>query len=202
MNATIATYLLSKIVAESPAFLDKYAGLVRPITYMPKGGTKPVTLPVGCDVVDPLACDDKSTRDLLPSDKYRSILFFEGDQFVRRVRDRVLGVRYTSRLRLICWINCNKMGGGCNCGDAAAMQLTQIIERNGADLSPYTHIRTTMVGGGPARGKDIFGKYTLNEPETQYLHYPFDFFALDIETNFRLMRGCAEPTEAQTLACP
>lgn len=201
MNATIATYLLSRIVDAAPDFLDKYAGLVRPITYMPKGGTKPVTLPVGQDVVDPLACDDKTIRDLLPSDKYKSILFFEGDTFIRRVRDRVLGVKYTSRLRLVCWLNCNKLGGA-NCGDTAAMELIDTLERRGADLSPFTHIRTTMIGGGPARGREIFGRYTLSEAETQYLHYPFDYFAMDIETTFRLMRGCAEPTEAQTLVCP
>jgi UDP-3-O-acyl-N-acetylglucosamine deacetylase len=44
------------------------------------------------------------------------------------------------------------------------------------------------------RSVDIFSKYTYNEQATQYLMYPYDYFALDLDIDF--MIPCIEtPSE-------
>lgn len=199
MNATIANIILDRIVAEDLPWIDKTAGLARAITFTKQGETR--TWPIACTVDDPLACEDSTLAELLPEDKYASVLFFEGDTFPQRIKDRIQGVHFVSRLRIVVWMNCKRLGGSCSCGDLAAQNLITAIEGRKYATGDFTYIKHTVVGGGPMRGADIFGKYTLNEVRSQYLHYPFDFFALDIETTFRLAPGCEEKLALNDVDC-
>lgn len=199
MNASIANLILSRIEVADFAFLDKYAGLTRAIT---DGRLdKPVTIPVSCTVNDPLACDSSTLADLLPDPKYRSVLFFEGDTVPRKIVKRAIGTSYESRLRLIVWLNCEKLGGACNCGDVPLMQLIDLLNKRIPDSSPFNRIVVSVEGGGPTRGSEVFGKYTLDNKATQFLHYPFDYFALDITVSFMLIPGCSPESIAEDVAC-
>jgi hypothetical protein len=199
MNASVANLILSRIEAADFAFLDKYAGLTRAIT---DGRLdKPVTIPVSCTVNDPLACDSSTLADLLPDPKYRSVLFFEGDTVPRKIVRRAIGTSYESRLRLIVWLNCEKLGGACNCGDVPLMQLIDLLNKRIPDSSPFNRIVVSVEGGGPTRGSEVFGKYTLDNKATQFLHYPFDYFALDITVSFMLIPGCSPESIAEDVAC-
>jgi len=199
MNAWIADILLARIEAADLAFVDKTAGLTRAITDGRNG--KPVTFPVGCNVNDPLACEATALRDLLPDPKYRSVLFFEGESTPTRIRNRVLGTTYETKLRLVVWLNCEKLGGSCNCGDAAQGQLIDLLNRRLNDTTTFRRLRSTVVGGAPTRGAEIFSRYTFDEKATQYLHFPFDFFALDLSVSFYLAPGCSEESVANDVSC-
>ena len=190
MNATIANIILSRIIAEDLPWIDKTAGLTRAITFQKTTETR--TWPMACTVDDPLACDDSELAALLPDEQYASILFFEGSSFPQRIKDRIQGVKFISRLRIVVWMNCSKLGGACNCGDLAAQNLITAIEGRKYATGDFTYIKHSVVGGGPTRGTDIFSRYTFDEKRSQYLHFPFDYFALDIETEFRLAPGCEE----------
>lgn len=181
------------------AFVDKAAGLVRPIPDK-RNKDKVVVLPVACNVTDPLACDDTQIRDLLPDPKYRSVMYFEAHSMPSKVMDRVIGTKYECRLRLVVWVNCEKLGGSCDCGDIAQLQLLDVLNRRIPDASPFRHVVVSAVGGGPV-GKEIFARYTFDEPTTQYLHYPYDAFAIDVIVGFRLFPGCSEAMIADDTAC-
>jgi len=44
----------------------------------------------------------------------------------------------------------------------------------------------------------IFSKYSYDEAVTQYLMYPFDYFALDITTDFLINKSCIIDWENET----
>lgn len=199
MNASIANLILQRIIDADLPWIDKTAGLTRAISFV-KGKDKR-TLPIACDVDDPLACEEGTVADLLPEEKYASVLFFEGESYPFRRTDRILGTTYTSRLRIVVWLNCSKLGGACNCGDAAARDIISVVESKRYSTPTLKQVKHTVVGGGPARGNDIFGRYTFDAARSQYLHFPFDFFALDVETEFRVMPGCADPLQAGDVTC-
>lgn len=199
MNATVANLILARIDAASLAWVDVYAGLSRPVEFT-KNATK-LTLPVACSVNDEQACDIERVSALVPDEKYRSLMFFEGATMPDRSIKRGVGSKYKSRLRLIVWLNCDKLGGGCNCGDQAYQSIVAAVEsRSRYDTGTLRAVRHQVVGG-VTRGKDIFSKYTFDESRSQYLNVPFDFFALDIETDFLLMPGCEVPLDAEDVSC-
>lgn len=200
MNALIAQLLLDRIEAADLPWLDKYAGLTRSTSILE--GKKRITIPVSCNVTS-TDCNPQEITDLIPDDKYRSVLFIEGDALPSRVNDRIPGVRYVAKLRIVVWMNCKRLGGGCDCGSLASMNLLSAIEKNhrnsyATDL--FKGIRH-KVTGGVSRGPDVFSRYTFNDDRSKYLHYPFDAFAIDTETEFGLMPGCEEKLQAENMPC-
>lgn len=199
MNATIANLILARIDAASLAWVDKFAGLSRPVKFKNQGTE--LTLPVACSVTDELACTVDRVNALVPDEKYRSLMFFEGQSMPERISKRGIGNTYKSRLRLVVWINCDLLGGSCNCGDNAYQSIVSAVEsRSRYATSNMTGIRHRVLGG-ITRGSEVFGKYTFDEIKSQYLNVPFDFFALDIETDFNVMPGCETDLAQDDVSC-
>jgi hypothetical protein len=201
MNAHIANLILAKIVEADLPWLDKYAGLTRTTSIL-EGKTR-VVLPISCAVEDPLACGDSTMLELVPDDKYSSVLFIEGDPMPERITDRVLGVSYRSRLRIVVWLNCSKLGGDCNCGSQASINLISAIEQGNRNTYSTEFFRSVRhkVMGGATLGPDVFSRYTFNEDRIKYLHFPFDCFALDIETEVRVLPGCEDQLLRESVEC-
>jgi hypothetical protein len=198
MNTVIANIILDRIQNAGFEWVDKTAGLVRPITFV-KGKTSR-TLPIAANVSDPLNCTDDVIQALLPEEKYKSVLFIEGDQFPELVKSPI-GDSYRSKLRIVVWLNCSKLGGGAGCGDFAAKAITELLQNpRKYDADPLKSIKHKVVGG-LIRGKDIFGKYTLSEEKSMFLHFPFDFFSLDVETEYYAPAGCFDGLTEDQTAC-
>ncbi len=199
MNATIANLIITRLVDAGIPWLDKYAGLVRPIAFLRDKKTH--VWPIACNVVDPQACTDETLKELLPLEKYTSIVFVEGDTYPTRVKNPAMGVLFEANLRLVVWINCSKVGGACGCGDQAAQDVIAAVEKQRTySADPVLNIKHVVMGGA-TRGRDVFGKYTLDESRSQYLHYPFDYFALDIKTEFRVVPGCEDQLDGSDVSC-
>lgn len=202
MNATVASLIIARLEDKGYEWLDVTAGLTRAITFKSKQKAgKAHTWPIACDVNDPTACTDDQLQALMPDESKRSILFIEGDRFPQRIVERGIGARYVSRLRIVGWLNCEKLGGGCSCGDQAAQNVISALRGSRYNSGILLGIRHTVVGGGPSKGPAIFSAYTFDEARSQYLHFPFDFFAIDIETDFSVMPGCEDALAEQDAAC-
>jgi hypothetical protein len=198
MNTVIANIILDRIQNAGFEWVDKTAGLVRPITFV-KGKTSR-TLPIAANVSDPLNCTDDVIQALLPEEKYKSVLFIEGDVYPELVKSPI-GDSYRSKLRIVVWLNCSKLGGGAGCGDFAAKAITELLQNpRKYDADPLKSIKHKVVGG-LTRGKDIFGKYTLSEEKSMFLHFPFDFFSLDVETEYYAPAGCFDGLTEDQIAC-
>ena len=195
MNAHIAAFLKDKIAALS--YVDKIAGLVRPISFERVG--KRWTIPVGIEVTDPLNCGDSTLLDLVPSDRYRLIVYFE-DRGVTTVKENNR-TKLVSRLRLVCWVNTVKLGGDNSAGDRVMQEFAAAIPGAMYNENGYLGIRH-RVEGFPAKGKELFAAYTYDDAVRQYLMWPFDAFAIDIATDYRLDPTCEpDPIGTTDVAC-
>lgn len=195
MNAMIATLLKDRI--SQFTYVDKLAGLVRAVKREQEGGV--ITLPVAADVDDALACDDSTLRDMVPDDRYACMVYFE-DRGTAREQTRTRGISYRSQLRLVCWINTAKFGGDIAAADRIAQHFGGAIKSGPYNDGPFIGLRHD-VEGMPQRGAGIFSAYTYPDSARQYLMWPYDAFAIDISTEFRVKAGCEDQVTPADDAC-
>lgn len=199
MNAGIAELLRDRI--STFAYIDKIAGLVRPITFQrpgPDGKTVNIIIPVGIDVVDPLACDESTQLDLVPDEKYRTIVYFE-DRGVT-IGERQGRATRVSHIRLVCWVNTSKLNGDNTAGDRMAQDFDGAMNGAPYNSDAFLGIRH-RVEGFPAKGPGLFGQYTYPDGVRQYLMWPFDAFAIDIATEYMPNPACIVPVDVNDVAC-
>ncbi len=194
MNQAIADIIKSKISGLD--FIDKIAGLTS-VTYSNiKDGDKTVqkAYPIACCVTAD-DCKEGSYNDLCPDSKYKTVIYFEdGGCKINRVEGNFQ--YWTSTLQLICWINVAKiLGDDCKSGSQCTLSSHLIAEiirelpEFPQHIAPFSHVKI-YVDSQNIRSNSIFSKYTYNEKQTQYLMYPYDYFSLDIKTEFAIcLRG-------------
>lgn len=198
MNAAIAELIKARI--SSIAVVDKIGGLVRPIPRIMEGN-KEQRFPVACNVTDPLSCDEETLKELTPTAGYRSIIYFEDRGAPQERKTRTRGIWFNARLRLVCWMDTRLIGPQCTTGDDVEMEMIAAIEGdkyhyNSGIYQGLRH-RVSPVEKGP----HIFSRYTYDEANRQFLHWPYDYFALDIDTSFRTIVECVEPVELDPQTC-
>lgn len=185
MNQAIANILKGFI--EDRSFVDKIAGLVS-TQYMTIEGVEK-SYPVACCVPDD--CKVGSYNDLTPDSAHKTVIYFE-DGGVSFVRAQGNFRHYKSRLRLVCWINVAKLNedicytdSPCTASTNILLEIIRAIPNFPANYSPFLQVRFEVISQ-VVRDNGIFSKYTYNEKQTQYLMSPYDYFALEIETDFAI----------------
>ena len=191
MNQAIANIIKTHI--EGLDFVDKIAGLVQTVYMDVRGADNALVqkaFPIACCVTAD-DCKEGAYNDLMPNSQYKTVIYFEdgGVNFDRYEGDWKY---YTSRLRLVCWINVAKiLGDTCNTGDACTLSTHLIAEIIRAlptfqeHHNPFNFVYSEVTSQA-VRDNSIFGKYTFDEKHIQYLMYPYDYFALDIDTKFAI----------------
>lgn len=192
MNEKIANILKSKI--QNLPFVDKIAGLVRPVKQevLGENNIKVLkTFPVSADVSYDLLIGGKY-RDLIPDSKYQSILYFEDNGCVLTYKDRGW-VGFNSKLTLIGWLNVKKLMD-CQTFTASTEVILSILSNLpempfNEDI--YREIKIIALSEVP-KSNAIFSRYTYDELKTQYLLYPYDYFALNMSVDFKVNLACVE----------
>ena len=189
MNQLVANILKSYI--EPLDFVDKIAGLVQTV-YLNITDENSVNVqksfPVSCNFsVDD--CKNSLYNELTPDSKYRTIIYFEDGGVTFNKREGKF-ICYTSNLKLVCWINVAKLYGElcpdgipCTAGSVIIKKILCQLPEHPANVDPFAKFYPVVVSED-IRSNSIFSKYTYNELQTQYLLYPYDFFALNITTDF------------------
>lgn len=191
MNQAIANIVKSYI--SDLAFVDKIAGLVSTI-YVDvtdeNNNRTQKSFPVACCTTAD-DCKNGAYNDLTPNSAYRTVIYFE-DGGVTFNRQRGVFKYFTSRLRMVCWINVAKLysddcynDNPCTASTRLITEIIRSIPDFPQDYSPLMQVRSKITNQ-VIRDNSIFGKYTYNEKQTQYLLAPYDYFALDIETEFAI----------------
>ena len=197
MNQAIASIIKGHI--EDLTFVDKIAGVVQAVTFEIRGPDNQMiqkTVPVAC-CVDPADCKDGQYNDLMPNSEYKTVIYFE-DRGVTFNRSESNWKYYTSNLRLVCWINIVKiLGKECKsevpCTYAAHIiaDIIRHLPSHPENHAPFDFVYSEVVNQA-IRSNSIFAAYTYSETHSQYLLAPYDFFALDIRTEFAIcLRGQA-----------
>lgn len=186
-------------------FIDVLAGLTKlHREFVPSSEGQIIqSYPVEC-MVTPEQCINGDYKDLSPDSNKKSVLYFE-DLGVQFMDKNVNEVVFQSRLRLIGWLNLNKfVNGGCS---MSAQVIANILVElpfsqpiNIAGDMNLTKVKVLACLESP-KNADIFLRYTYNEPKTQYLMFPFDFFAIELTSTFTLPFKCIPEIEMQDPPC-
>lgn len=184
MNIDIADII--KTLISSANYIDKLAGLVRP--YIVKGNGITKIYPVSCELNED-ACAS-AINDLIPDKKYRTLIYFEDLGSVMLERDGHGYTHWKSNLKLVCWINMNKfVNAGCSIAPLIIQNILSLIPIGEATYGNYINARI-RVTGEDVKSSLIFSKYSYDEAQRQYLHYPYDYFALNIEVFYKVHKSC------------
>jgi hypothetical protein len=196
MNQAIANIIKGYI--SDLDFVDKIAGLTSISTFEIKGKDnelKQFTVPIAC-CVSPAECDKEGWYyDLMPDSAYKTVIYFE-DKGWTFVRSESNWKHYVSNLRLVCWINIEKILGK-DCKDDqpctyAAHIIAEIIRHLPEfpqNVAPFSFVYPEIIDQ-EIRSASIFSAYTYDEKHSQYLMAPYDYFAINIRTNFAIcMKG-------------
>lgn len=189
MNNILAEAYRDEIA--SLPFADKIAGVVRVATYKESGDDYSAvkSFPVACDLTAE-QCKTRQ-RELCPDSAKKSVIFFEdgGCDFLKK-EGKFL--HFQSTLRLLCWLNLKRIGSTqCTVSAIAIANIINKLPETFFSTGGLSKCKVTRVSEAP-KSSAIFGNYTFDENSTQYLLHPFDYFRLDITTEFAINPACID----------
>jgi len=207
MNQAIANIIKNHISGLD--FIDKIAGLVSACTFdivvrdkENNPTTVQKTFPIACCLTEKCTIET-AYQDLMPNSDYKTVIYFE-DKGVSWVKTEGRYKHYTSNVRLVCWINVAKiLGDTCKEGDTCTLSTHLIAEiiRSLPEFpghhNPFNMVFSEVIDQ-EVRSPSIFSAYTYDEKHSQYLMYPYDYFALDIQTSFAI---CMKGTQVYNADC-
>ena len=189
-------------------WVDRYAGIARAITrervvVSPDNeyqATIAESFPAGRDIDVKQCWENGLYLDLVPNDKYKSVVYWEdltglqeAGQYVRLSGGRSF-TGYQATLRMVCWLNVQKLGydGYEKTTDLLqdAMKAINSVDFKGI-TSPVRIRRLTMqvMDILPKDHNSIFSRYSYAGDASLFMH-PFDFFALNVRTQVQLSSDC------------
>ena len=197
MNQYIAEILKCRI--ENMSFVDKVAGLVMPVTANIDGGLKIFPVAANSNHND---CITGQYNDLMPNSRYKSVMYFEdlGIEFGTRNGDIQ---EFRSRLKLVAWLNLARIMDE-NCPDSGSIcAVLETINALNQKIQNYAPVLSLAVDiNQVTRDKSIFSEYTYDEKYSQYLFYPYDFFAITITVRGKINYACLCDTNLPTGCYP
>jgi hypothetical protein len=191
MNNKLAHILVNYI--EHLDWIDKISGLVQTANIREKVGESITnkSFPISCDVSYE-ECIKGRYQDLAPDSKKKSVLYFE-DRAISFIKRNGNTLQFQSSLRLVCWLNLKLIHSATcdvevdNCGVSGDYVIEVIKSLPSIPFTEGDFISIYINSISQAeRSVDIFSKYTYSETATQYLLFPFDFFALDFSIDFTI----------------
>ena len=178
-------------------FIDVLAGMAQTVTTTDSNLSNPEAaavvkrFPVSYDVLG-VDCQGKEIS-LNPDSSRKSIIYFE--DFGIASTGRLHGqTGFSSNLRLICWLNRANLVGDTYTeisGRCMASIIDLLAGRSPQNVGMFTRL-TVDVARIPQQDAALFGRYTYNEPDRQYLRPPFEFFGIDLVCKFYVPARCLQ----------
>lgn len=190
MNTNIADIYMGKLFGA--VYVDKITGLVR--LYEKKimvQENPPVFItrymPLSCKVSDPEKCSD--TDMMIPDKNLKSVIWFEdGGAFSTKRESKAQF--YFSTLRMVVWLNLKFFNhSGCSISAEVFQDINaRFFNDRNENYNGYQRFHTLKLIQD-AKSKDIFSRYSFAD-DNMFLNYPFDYFAVTIETEFSIHQSC------------
>jgi hypothetical protein len=154
------------------------------------------------DVIKSLpACENDKGRVLLTPDSKRAAIAYFEDLGTSQMEtlNAGRGALYDSRLRLVVWLNNARLSPEISTSSAIHACISKLVG-NYADFPPVSYLRVNPLTEA-IRDKAIFGKWTLDEAELQYLMYPYSYFAYDFSASYAMQTYCEPTINTKELCC-
>jgi hypothetical protein len=195
MNTKIAEILKDQLTGL--AWVEKIAGLVRPVTYTDKVGNKK-TYPIYF-ISDPTLCDSGDYTDLVPNSSKMSILYFE-DRGMNVINAGCQFIDISSNIKLVCWTNLKLINPAYSSALLLKLEVIRTIPINIPNTDWVTKINTTFAGDDLT---NPFTPYTYDE-QKQFLMWPYDYFVLNYQVRFSvpLDAECYDNITLNPSICP
>ncbi len=190
MNELIASILKTQIEDTNLCFVDKIAGLVKPVTMTILRDQAKIdkVFPVACNITE-ADCIAGKYKDLIPTSNYKSVIYFEdkGTSFGKQIGSSLECVSY---LKLVCWLNLRALGSTeCSISALAMANIINAMPKTYFNSDPIIKAMITYESE-QTKDKSIFSQYSYEEKDTQYLMYPYDYFAINIRVSYMLNLNC------------
>jgi len=174
-------------------FMDKYAGIVRVLNYkdFSKDGSSFTrkTFPVDCQTSFDECNKNKRYLDLCPDSSKKSVIYLE-DNGIKPVRSEGPWVYWTASIDLVAWLNLPKLGtDSCSYSSIVQQGLLSKLLVSGLNVDNYNMINIDLANIKP-KSVNPFVKYSYDETINQFLMYPYDYFVMGLEFNFRMNKKC------------
>lgn len=180
-------------------YVGRIAGLTRTAVQMVQvdaGDGQNVTLsekrfPIACNVEGLQCWNQGKYQELAPNQNYQSLMYFEqlgASSYIANHRD----TKTKTRLRLVCWFNLAKMGlTVCSTPESIIFELIEAVTTTGATGTGVNYQTNAVLF---QRSPDIFLKYSYDRYIIEnMLLYPYDYFAIDIDVECTISKGCFSP---------
>lgn len=177
MIRKIADLIVSEISGLN--FVDRITGVVKELEINKTGEVKRVP--------NALNTTTKKHELYLPETDYKSVIFFEDNGVTSNGNDNRYN-NYTANLRLVAWYNLPKINEAYTDGALLTQTLIYTIPDTLANSDYLVKICVDVVGE-VAKSKAIFSRYDFKEDQWQYLNYPFDYAAIDLQVKFSVPRN-------------
>ncbi|MCB0541920.1 MAG: hypothetical protein KDC70_00295 [Saprospiraceae bacterium] len=126
---------------------------------------------------------------LTPDSSKSGIVYFE---VLRNQPAQQMGggrsYQYDCLLRCVVWLNTDRLSPIAPAPQIMALLVSNLGGRYD-DIAPLSNIRV-LPEAEAIRGPELFGKYTYDEAENQFLMLPFDYFAFDFTLSYVLQSDC------------
>ena len=194
MISKVAELIKSEI--SSIIWIDKIGGIVKPGRVKVAGEDKIFPIYLN-DLADP--CNASVYLDFVPDSKKMSIVYFE-DQGIDVVNSGCTFTDCIGSLKLVCWANLEKINIDYTSAEILKLDLLKNIPARLPNTEWVTKILATFEGED-IKSPAIFGAYTYDETMTQYLIYPYDYFALNYKVKFSIASECFEDVVLNPKIC-
>jgi hypothetical protein len=197
MQKQICEILKDEINASGIAWLDVVCGKVE--TLQVTGGTDVVkripayrnTGQAGCDISnDYVACH--------PNTDKKSIIYMETGE-PSYITETSRWMEFDLPVTIVCWLNLKQINIANTDYTPFASELINAIPEFPTAQQPFAFVRASC--RETKHTPDVFSNYDYDEPEQQYLTYPFDHFALTVNVRYRFMLNCYTPITNNPSPC-
>ena len=208
MIQTIANSAQSLITDK--CYVDLFGGYTRLAQVKKTVGDKQTILrfPMSCLNAD-LCYNSKNYLELLPSDKYKSVAYFEqlssaqSRPITDKYPDKFKAKLWNARLRLVFWYNMKKLGyDTCSISDHVSNDLIECFSQKYALNSPINVHEVQWIVDRVVYHdvNDVFGRYSYSDIAVAFGMPPYEFFAIDFNVIWTVFGDCvlSEPFECQT----
>lgn len=215
MNKGIAHILMNEL--KTLPFIDLYGGMVQTVEQLDTkvdeetGAERTFTqlYPATVDYYVASECGTGDLKDCSPDSKYNGILFFEDNGTDPNGRNGKL-MAYTSKLRLVCWLNTNGIrkdlteDNEIDSYNLPVMMMAAIagkmeglrMKNKGYYLKLNVKERSIL-----SQDKNIFSRYNFDTAATQLLLPPYEFFAIDYSIEFSMSPNCIVHLKRVSTSC-
>ena len=172
---------------DSLSFADRTGGLVRLMNDNRKA-EKSYPIEVNQDKV---LGDNQYMRRLVPNSNLTSLMYWEMGSPPTAIENHNAYTIMEASLKLVCWFNYQKVDPDMYSPEYLVATIADAIPFSIGSEGCISTITCSYEGEDENKG-DIFSAYTYNEPETQFFKYPYEYFVLNFDISYRVVRNCQD----------